>query len=418
MNTLNPEQRRAYDKILQEHKNVFITGSAGTGKSHLLKVIVDDLKNIYDVSEIAVTAMTGIASVNINGRTLHSFAGLGLDFKSKPTMDTIMRWRNTKILIIDEVSMLTADLFKNLYEFIKRYKIQIICFGDFFQLPPVEGKACFTCNVWKNLGFLENTIVLTTIIRQQDQEFIKVLNEIRIDNISDNSIDYLTNLDIMNKPVPNDDTITKLYALNKDVNAENLEKLDKIDSPLVINIGIDTLTINKQRASLSQAADFLLKKLDKKIPKKIELKIGARVMLTRNKPDGLLVNGSMGTIIRFEPYGKFNLPVVKFDNPNVTQIVDLVEFEVSYKQYKLTRKQIPIKLAWSLTIHNSQGLTLEKVLATLHGSFATGQIYTVLSRVRDPKNLYIDNIDIIIHCNKACEYSKKYYRIIDKLAST
>lgn len=444
MDKLNSEQLNAATRILQNKENIFITGSAGVGKSYLLKTIVEEFRNTLQPEEIWVTALTGIAATNIDGITLHSYTGFGHDLSRTPNMDVVLRWKKTKILIIDEVSMLTKEFLKKIYEYVVRFGIQLVCFGDFFQLPPVDGKPCFISTFWKKLKLDKNTVELKTVVRQTDQEFINVLNEVRIGELSPESIKYLYKLDISNKFVDNhksrmkscdimrakisgdivnshlkpfliyeddDKNLTKLYSLNRDVNAENKQKLDKLPDEVVVNTGRDELTVNKRVSNIGNAKPFLIEKLNKESPKYIELKIGAKVMLTRNRADKILVNGSMGVIKRFEPYGAFTVPVIKFESFPEDITIFPIEHEVKYKNYKLTRLQLPLKLAWSLTVHRSQGLTLDNVLATLYGTFATGQVYTVLSRVKGPGGLTIDDVETLIHYNKVCPLAKKYYKL-------
>lgn len=410
---LNKQQLEYCNKVTSNRKNYFITGCAGTGKSVLLKELVVKLKTIYTkLGQVQVTALTGIAGINIDGSTLHSFAGFGHDLKRTINSDTIIRWRNTKVLIIDEVSMLNVTFFDLIAPLILKYKIQLVCFGDFFQLPPVEGEPCFKSIYWQKLGLHKNTLVLEKVVRQDSKEFCEVLNQIRVGEITPQAIKYLSKLDISNNTKDLDD-YTKLYALNVNVDSENHTKLNQLESQEYVLESQDSITDKNTKKplpiSLVKDDPFLQKIVEKQSPQFIKIKVGAKVMLTRNMQDSPLVNGSQGIVIDIKKWGEFWTPVVKFYSLEQPITIQPIEFETNYKKYKYVRKQIPIKLAWALSIHKSQGLTLDKVLATLYGSFASGQIYTVLSRVRDPENLVIDDIEILQHYNKVCPHVKKIF---------
>lgn len=409
METLNEEQTRVARKILgkgfgNRPENTFVTGAAGTGKSYLLKVLVQEFRKIFPPEKVAVTAMTGVAAVNIDGITLHKFAGMGHDLTRPLSYPARKRWRDTRVLIIDEVSMLTKTFLEKIAELIHD-DLQVVCFGDFLQLPPVGDEPCFVSDAWKTLGFEKNTIVLRTVVRQTDQEFVRVLHEIRDGTLSDESLAYLDTLDVANKACP-DREVTKLYALNRDVDSENAEHLNKLDAPEVTFEAKDTYTERGRRSSPGAAGAATKAKIERQAPRVVLLKEGARVMLTRNTTS-VLVNGSMGVVDAI----RNGVPYVKFDHdPETSVAVPPIEYEEKHKKtYCYTRTQVPLKLAWALTIHKSQGLTLTNVKATLHGAFERGQIYTVLSRVKDPKGLYIDDVEHLVHRNKVCPDAKAYY---------
>ena len=417
MEGLNTKQREIAQRALKgEH--LFITGSAGTGKSYLLKALVQEfLKKYKHARHVAITAMTGIASVSIDGRTLHSFAGMGHDHSKAISWEAKRRWMQTRVLIVDEVSMLTDKFLERLWEPISQYKIQVIFFGDFYQLPPINGKPCFKSSVWKTLGLHRNTVELTKVIRQKDNDFVKVLNEIRIGEISPESIEFLRNLDISKKKKDIHKSTTKLYTVNRNVDTENYKRLDRLESPLIVLTAVDRITKGKQVFSTPpRNAPFLLGRMDREAPMSIELKVGAEVILTRNRPDGILVNGSRGIIKEFQ--GSSNIPIVEFKVNNVEEplVVPIspIEYEVKDSGYKMTRLQTPLKLCWAVTVHRAQGMTLPLVLASLHSSFEVGQCYVALSRSTCPDGLVIDDVDTLIHRNKVCPLAKKYYESVKK----
>jgi ATP-dependent exoDNAse (exonuclease V) alpha subunit len=420
MDTLNSGQREVVYKILSTTDNYFITGSAGVGKSYLLKVLVQELCEKYnDISRIAITAMTGIAAVTIDGNTLHSFAGLGHDGSRKPSPDAIKRWGRTKVLIIDQVSMLTDTFLDKLYKYILLYKIQVICFGDFFQLPPIGGEPPFMSKNWAKLKLDKNTVVLTEVVRQKNKDFVKVLNEIRTGDISEESIKYLTDLDISNADEIKEN-VTKLYTVNRGVDAENLRRLEDLEAPEVILKCEDTVTLNKIRMSncIMGREPILSKMIEKEAQSSIQIKVGALVMLTRNRPECTLVNGSIGTVLSIAN----GVPNVEFLRPErddkITTSIDRIEYDIKYKNYKVTRKQFPLKLAWSLSIHRCQGLTLKDVLLNVQSSFETGQIYTGVSRVTESSGLIIDDVETLVHRNKVCKKAKAYYKKFGKKQMT
>lgn len=412
---LNEEQQAVFDKITSDNKNYLITGPAGTGKSFLLKTLVDHYLKVYNKEgQVGITALTGIAAINIDGVTLHSFSGLGHDLKRKLGGDSIMRWRNTKVLIIDEISMMSLEFFNLVGPLVEKYRIKLICFGDYFQLPPVNSDFCFKSVYWVKLGLGSNVIQLKTIVRQESKDFCRVLNEIRRGEISDESMEFLRKLDISQNDKDLDD-YTKLYALNKNVNSENIYKLNQLEGEEYVLESKDIITdkyTKKEMKPNDVRSDYsiLQTMINKESPRIIRLKIGAKVMLTRNIPQSPYVNGLQGIITDIKKYGHTYIPTVKFYIFDEPMPLYPIVFEIKYKNVIYSRHQVPIKLAWAISAHKSQGQTLDKVLATLHGSFEKGQIYTVLSRVRDHNNLVIDDVGTLQHLNKVCPEVKELFK--------
>jgi ATP-dependent DNA helicase PIF1 len=412
MNTLNEEQKIVADRVLNKKENVFISGSAGCGKSYLLKVLVNEFSKKYgNAKHVAVTAMTGIAANSLGGTTLHSFIGMGIDGEKKPNKYVLDRWCRTKVLFIDEVSMLTAEYFDKFYKFIILYDIQVICFGDFLQLPPVNGKFCFESKNWTKLKLDKNTVLLKIIIRQKNEEFANILNEIRVGNISDASLEYLAKLDVDNADEIKENA-TKIYAVNRNVYNENMRRLEDLETELKEFVATDTVTCNKERVPNFNMSKnpILVKMINKEAPNMIKLKVGAEVMLTRNRPpDYILVNGSRGTVVEIIN----GIPTVEFRLTNsdqtVTTEVGPIEYEASYQKYKVSRMQVPLMLAWSMTVHKCQGMTLKDVLFNTEGSFEKGQLYTGMSRATEPNGLVVDSIMDLIHLNKVSKKALAYY---------
>ena len=193
---LNPEQTRILNDIINfPTKNFFITGPAGVGKSFLLKKLVNELTKKHKPDEIGVAAMTGLAATSINGSTLHSWTGLGLHGTKKPSSFVKNRWKKCKTLIVDEISMCSRSYFEQIFPYLS--KVRVIFFGDFFQLPPVNGEMIFESDKWNEMLF--NIYEMKTVVRQNDLEFINCLHEIRKGKLSQTTIDYLQRFCITNK---------------------------------------------------------------------------------------------------------------------------------------------------------------------------------------------------------------------------
>lgn len=292
-------------------ENIFLTGPAGTGKSYLFRYIKQQLLKRYH-GQVAITAPTGVAAINIGGQTIHSWAGIGLgrgDFekllgKVKNSSKASSNWTKAKVLLIDEISMLDGELFDKLSKIgadirgntIPFGGIQLVLCGDFFQLPPVgltrfHKKFAFQSAAWTNANLI--THKLTKVIRQKsDQAFIPILNEVRVGQLSDNSIFELKkcHLDIKKKPT---DGIcaTKLYCRNKRVDEVNERQLQILEGNGQVfdcsqsdEFGGDSIYEASSREKVLQVAD-------QKIQRRLILKVGAQVVLLRNlDQDAKLVN--------------------------------------------------------------------------------------------------------------------------------
>lgn len=446
---LSQEQRVVVEAILCG-TNVFITGAAGTGKSKVLRTAVTLLKEKLGEDAVAVTAPTGIAAVNIGGQTIHSFAGLVMakqkdgssKLKSFRSAALKERWLKTHVIIIDEVSVLSPEIFEMLEhvgQLSKRNNkvfggIQLVVFGDFLQLPPIiEDKYaanvhryCFESLLWKKAGLTREDggiYELKEIIRQKDDPVYRnILQEVRVGNLSSESISTLNNCVLSIKPVPNDGILpTKLYCTNKDVDQENSVALASLPGPEVILNAIDCWPGNKPPPASQKTPMLLL--MDKRVPSQLHLKVGAQVVLLRNKAGSggktSLCNGSRGVIIGFRNVsgstGSIQEPLVRFDNGQEVYIgvcdwnlSGQDKESISYSDTSSSnsssisgeemtkktangfiRKQIPLKLAWALTIHKSQGLTLTRASVALGGAFDYGQAYTALSRVTSMSGLWL-----------------------------
>lgn len=430
--SLNEEQRKVYNLVIQK-KNIFFTGSAGTGKSFLLQRIIHYLEKTQGKNKIAVTAPTGIAALNIGGVTIHSFSGIGIDNEATAQAlvkkierygkaNWVKNWKTINALIIDEISMLSGKNFDKL-EYIARQirqnnlpfgGLQLILAGDFFQLLPINSNNCFEAEKWKDC--LQHTIQLTKIYRQEEAELIDLLNELRFGEVSDKSREILKRLE--EKPNWPDDGIkpTQLMATNREIEVINNQELDKINSP----------------PQIYQAKDFEHKKNSNYLTtlKKsclardvLKIKIGSQVMLIKNLSEKL-VNGRQGIVVGFrrssipdsQRHVKNKLvPVVKFTN-GIEEVIQETDWTFEEPITYLTlasRIQIPLILSWAITIHKSQGQSIERLKVDLKRVTKKGQTYVALSRACSLKYLQVTGFAT----NKLIcdEKVKKFYQELTKV---
>lgn len=396
---LNAEQQKFAAAALAG-QNLFITGEAGTGKSFMLNYVIQELKDTNKV--VAVTATTGLAAAALGGGTIHAFAGVGLA-KEPPkniigrvmgTSTTVKRWRDTEVLIIDEISMMDAGLFSLLDEVGRAARnlnrpfggLQLVLCGDFLQLPPVETSGfAFESKVWAEAGL--QTAELTTAVRQQgDKAFLEILSEVRIGLCSPASAKKLAACNADSKPLPKDGIPpTRLYCTNRDVDAENNSRLAELPGDVEEATARDTWVEecgNKQG---------ILDLMDKKCRSVLQLKIGAQVIITQNRPKEGIVNGTRGVVENWaSSFLGMPVPVVRCDNGSVVTIEPIVHKQAGPNSVgTLSRLQLPLKLGWALTVHRAQGCTLSRAELQLENAFAHGQTYVALSRVISLDGLWI-----------------------------
>ena len=385
------EQDEIIEQVVEYKKNVFYSGQAGTGKSVLLREIISRL----NPNDVAVTASTGIAACNINGCTLHSFAGIRTgdqivtDLIKAMNKQAVYRWRKTKILIIDEISMIDGRLFDKIEEIARTIRqnnrpfggIQLLICGDFLQLPPVGEDTIFAFEAVSWNSCIDRTFILTNVFRQTEKEFLTALSEIRMGEPSRKTNELFENLD---RDQDTEDGIipTQLFPLRSQADVVNDEFVGKLSGEEKTYIAKDYCTF-----------ESYAKKLDKDCiaPKTIRLKIGAQVIFLLNKPDLKLVNGTVGKVIRFSKSTK--LPVVKFSNGVIHQVSENTWEIKSGKKVVATRTQLPLILAYALTIHKSQGQTLKYVSVDLSKVFEHGQVYVALSRATSLDGLKVIGYD-------------------------
>jgi ATP-dependent DNA helicase PIF1 len=407
---MNDQQEAAVDAIRQK-KNIFLTGAGGTGKSHTIRFITEWCNTVG--IRVAITAMTGCAALLLGGKTLHSWAGIGLGRETPAELAAVIlkktpsrrRWLDTQLLVIDEISMMDPELLEKLDRVARLVRkqplqrfggLQLVLSGDFCQLPPVqkdkETVFAFESPVWSTL--IDETHNLLKIERQHDPIFQRILGEARLGVLTQESIDILKGR--MNKIIPESDILpTLLYSRNKEVDMINKKNMDVLDGSIVA-FDVQTVFQTKHRVFLpTQSIDVqrALERLDLDAPYEahLELKLGAQVMLLTNlDQEAGLVNGSRGVITGFAPSG---LPMVRFLNTSNSIIIDRASWWLPDDNYT-GRSQIPLKIAYAITIHKSQGSTLDCALIDIgSNTFEYGQAYVALSRVRSLEGLYIHRIN-------------------------
>lgn len=425
--SLTIEQRETAEIFLDEARpNGFVTGSAGTGKSHLLKYLVQELRLSSASLKVGVCAPTGIAAVNVGGSTLHAFFGIGLGTgslsslrrKLKSNPEARKRIDETDVLIIDECSMMSSMLLETVDGVTRNERLdgkladkpfggmQVICFGDFFQLPPVTRGGdrhtkpfCFDSPVWQELNMSEHSYELKQVIRQSKNEFIDLLNRVRVGRVSESDIVDLNKQCLVSDdhPFPTDGIMpTRLYTHNSDVDNENSNRLAELTTPEVLFRAKDSWRPMMPSGTLATIKKQMKISLTNEMPDEVVLKVGAQVMLTRNKNlDQNLVNGSRGVVVRFDEKGTKQemVPVVKFDTGLTIPVtpVEASRHNPDGGEGCLVRTQVPLKLAWALTVHKSQGSTLSRASLNLASAFEYGQCYVALSRVQSLDGLWLSN---------------------------
>lgn len=422
------EQEKAL-QIFQNGDNLFITGPGGSGKTHLIREMYKH--SLYADKQIYVTALTGCAAVLLNCKatTLHSWAGIGLGtssnedllLKIRKNKQTLSRWKLVNILVIDECSMLSQQLFEKIDWLAKKIRnqpsapfggIQLIMSGDFYQLPPIGNRIdpetsafCFE-STWWTTYFSETTIVLQHIFRQTDQEYIQILQQIREGRIRKKDYEFLMNY--VNRPY--DATLliepTRLYPIKSKVMQLNADKLTGLPGEVheftLLHIKNMDMTVKerqlRQRFTENEVERELTTLSTNLICENlITLKVGAQVMCiiniksNVNEMDMLLCNGSQGIVTHFCPLS--GAPVVKFLNGVVRTMVPYTWTSEIIPGIGVS--QVPLILAWGLTIHKCQGATLEVAEIDVGSNiFEVGQTYVALSRIKGLQGLYLSSFDM------------------------
>lgn len=422
------EQQIAYNKYLNGD-NIFITGPGGTGKTALIRHIYKNASN-----RIQVCALTGCAAVLLEckAKTIHSWAGIGLGqspletLVKKITKNKLLKesWRSVDILVIDEVSMMSQKIFElldGIGKAVRRNRapfggIQVIFSGDFYQLPPVGSNNgtnedekdpkstnfCFESDLWFETFHKQNHVKLVKIFRQNDTVYQNILNQIREGRLKRSSYELL--MKNVDKKLPDDVPIkpTKLYPVRS--------KVDTINTSEMAHLATQEYEYKAKRTSLpmtateamvranfsKEAIEYEFNSLERNLrcEEIIRLKVGAQVMCILNiklENDDLLCNGAQGVVVGISPVS--GLPIVRYNNG--------YQMTMDYHTWASETipgvgiSQIPLILAWALTIHKAQGSTLDIAEVDAGTSiFECGQTYVALSRVKSLEGLYLTSFDV------------------------
>lgn len=421
LNQLTDEQYIAFEEFKAGH-NLFITGPGGVGKSFLINLFVNHCNKIGQ--NVQVCALTGCAAIllGLHAKTIHSWSGIHY---CKGTKKDIIkritkswpiktRWKKTRVLIIDEVSMMSKKMLVILEELGRRIRnqsspfggIQVVFCGDFYQLPPVckdhsdDSLFCFEASVWKKLFRPEQHIQLTKIFRQKDPQYLKLLAEIREGTISGNNIQLLHERIKVAKP----ENITQLFPLRTSVDRINKTKYSQLENQeitytLVPNYNIerncrtgtqiDSDILRKCRSLNEEQCERELERLYNlsRCMKELTLKKGAYIMCIANIAlEQGIANGTQGIVEDF--VGVDSAPLIRFNNGTMKTLSRYYWQSEDYPTIGF--KQYPVVLAWATTIHKMQGSSLDQAIMDLGSNvFEAGQIYVGLSRVKSLEGLYL-----------------------------
>jgi len=398
------KQDEALD-ILKTGASVFLTGEPGSGKTHTVNAYVDYLRTRN--LEPAITASTGIAATHIHGRTIHSWAGTGVRFPlSRAQIEriaenryTAKRIRGAPVLIIDEISMLAPEVLDAVDMVCRHVRgspapfggLQVVLVGDFFQIPPVKRRDApapggldldtpddgpqfaHGSQAWRDLD--PTVCYLTEQYRQSDQGFLDLLSAIRADDVGPAERKALAARRAEPNDLPRD--LTRLYTHNRDVDRINLARLDEVPGEArrfdMATRGPAPLIDALKRGCLTG--------------EELGLKEGAAVMFIKNDPGGRYVNGTLGIVNGFDTDKGWPVVRTREGRKVVAEPVDWQMEEDGKSAAKIT--QVPLRLAWAITVHKSQGMSLDAAAVDLSHAFDYGQGYVALSRVRSLEGLHL-----------------------------
>ncbi len=395
---LNPQFKKAISLIDNTNKNIFITGKAGTGKSTLL-----DYYCKQTTRELVVLAPTGVAALNVKGQTIHRFFNFYIDVTPEKILRREIRprepliYKKLKTIIIDEVSMLRADLLDCVDVFLRLYGprtrqpfggVQMVFVGDLYQLSPVVTRneheifrTLYTTPYFFSARALASTslemIELEKVYRQKDRQFVELLNKIRNNSVEPKDIEELNQRYLPDQKIPHDGKLTISLTTTND-------KADEINENQLNALG-GKLYRNKAKIKGDFGKEYYPTATD------LQFKIGSQIMLLNNDQLDRWVNGSMGIIdgVKRDHDNKEYLNVRLHENYDVIRLKpfkwEVFKFSVSegtiFSEPVGSFTQYPFRLAWAVTIHKSQGKTFERVVIDIgRGTFASGQTYVALSR--------------------------------------
>ncbi|MBJ58674.1 ATP-dependent endonuclease [Candidatus Saccharibacteria bacterium] len=382
-------------EIMLSGESVLLTGPAGAGKTYVLNQFIKLAK--AEGRHVSVTATTGLAATHLGGTTIHSWAGIGVqDFVPQGFADHMSKARReiiekTDVLIIDEISMLhdyRLDMVDEVCRLVRKTDepfggIQLIMSGDFFQLPPINrgearaGGFVVNSQVWQELDPV--ICYLQEQHRQDDETLLDILNALRAGDVRRHHAETLL---ARTEVFPDDlEQLTELHTVNIDVDTLNEAKLRQLEGDEI------------RYEQTTTGGDMYIQSLQRSVlaPPALKLKKGALVMAVKNSLERKYVNGSQGVVVDFEPHTEY--PIVAFKNgKEVTMVPDTWELRDGDKK-RASITQIPLRLAWAITVHKSQGMTLDAARIDLRKAFVEGMGYVALSRVKNLDNLYLAGIN-------------------------
>lgn len=383
---------------LYKHTNIFLTGGAGVGKTTITREIIKHFED--DAKKVAKLASTGMAATLIGGQTLHSFLDLGIasdvdDLRANAKYEIKKKIKklvhSMELIVIDEISMVSDTLFEMIYLRLNQaeYKGTLLVVGDFLQLPPIvrgnnEVRFAFESKAWDSYVF--EKVELTHIYRTDDVKFIELLHHIRFGFVNEVVHNQLNEFI---KPLPNDlSRFTFLFGKNNSANIHNKTELDFIDNELIVK---EAQIIKHKK----QTKDIEIQRFmnDARIEKNLELKVGAPVLFTKNSWN--YFNGERAIVINIDVSNVF----VQKNDGKVIKLETTVQNKTLWMEKIVNGKkelveetffsvyQFPIKLAFAITIHKSQGMSIEDLIIQTNEIFAPSQFYVALSRSSNPSNL-------------------------------
>lgn len=392
--------------ILQAGRSALITGRAGSGKTYLLNRFIEAQRQAGKV--LAITATTGLAATHIGGETIHRWSKIGVHdqlpatFFQKLTAKDRQRLLEVDTLIIDEISMLADHQFDMINQVLKTVRgslapfggVQVVMSGDFFQLPPIK-RQIVQLDVFSDgtgAGYVTSSqayqelaptvCYLESQFRQSDDNLLSVLEAIRTGNFDEYEFEFLKSR-LHQKPTEADGVVTNLHTSNMDVDRVNDISLARIHDELVSY----QMTGSGSRYGLEVLKKSVL------APEQLDLKLGAEVMTIKNDAKSRFVNGSLGKVVDFATKDGQRLPVVKF-NSGRQVLIEPDSWDLAENDTKVASvTQLPLRLAYAITIHKAQGMTLDKAKINLAKAFTPGMGYVALSRVRRLEDLYLMGIN-------------------------
>ena len=413
---LSKEQQHVFNLVVHQGRNVFVTGGAGVGKSFVITHLVQSLRNEGKV--VAVAASTGVAATLIGGSTLHLLLGMGLAKEPVEKLIAIARksrklchrWRSMDVLIVDEVSMLHPDFFEKFEKLVAEMRgmpdltfggLQIVFVGDFFQLPPVLSRDrptaaaafVFETETWDRA--VDDSVVLTTIFRQDNSSaFAHMLSRVRTGEHTLDDLEMIWNRMNVAPEIPEGVQATKMHSRRHEVSRINQEHLMQLDATgertygrTITQSPVEGLSRDAQRDWEKYVEQV---NTNSQAPEEMTLRVGAQVMMLVNRPEEKLHNGSRGVVVEFSLGG---LPLVRFKS-GVHMMVPHTWVHHHETLGKVSLTQIPLQLAWAVTMHKSQGLSLDAAEMCLDQSvFECGQAYVALSRLRSLDGLCLTGFD-------------------------